>query len=74
MTTLTQTETQLVNRIEEVGDKIKKVRETTAAVIFGQDRVIDDGIAPDDRRVELIHRHMLTLLGALDREALGQQA
>jgi MoxR-like ATPase len=41
MTTLTQTETQLVNRIEEVGDKIKKVRETTAAVIFGQDRVID---------------------------------
>ena len=41
MTTLAQTETQLVNRIEEVGDKIKKVRETTAAVIFGQDRVID---------------------------------
>jgi MoxR-like ATPase len=41
MTTLAQTETQLVERIEEVGDKIKRVRETTASVIFGQERVID---------------------------------
>ena len=41
MTTLAQTETQLLDRIEEVGDKIKRVRETTASVIFGQERVID---------------------------------
>jgi MoxR-like ATPase len=41
MTTLAQTETQLVDRIEEVGAKIKKVRETTSAIIFGQERVID---------------------------------
>ena len=41
MTTLAHTETQLVDRIEEVGEKIKKVRETTASVIFGQERVID---------------------------------
>jgi MoxR-like ATPase len=41
MTTLAQTETQLVDHIEEVGDKIKRVRETTASMIFGQDRVID---------------------------------
>jgi MoxR-like ATPase len=41
MTTLAHTETQLVDRIEEVGDKIKKVREATASTIFGQERVID---------------------------------
>ena len=41
MTTLAQTETQLVDRIEEAGAKIKKVRETTSAIIFGQERVID---------------------------------
>src|SRR3990172_4867031 len=41
MTTLAKTEAQLVDRIEEVGDKIKRVRETTASIIFGQDRVID---------------------------------
>ncbi|HEX2448754.1 MAG TPA: MoxR family ATPase [Methyloceanibacter sp.] len=41
MTTLAQTETQLVDRIEAVGDKIKKVRETTSSIIFGQERVID---------------------------------
>jgi MoxR-like ATPase len=41
MTTLAQTETQLVDHIEEVGDKIKKVRETTSSIIFGQERVID---------------------------------
>jgi MoxR-like ATPase len=41
MTTLAQTESQLVDRIEEVGAKIKKVRETTSAIIFGQERVID---------------------------------
>jgi MoxR-like ATPase len=41
MTKLAQTETQLVDRIEEVGAKIKKVRETTSSIIFGQERVID---------------------------------
>lgn len=41
MTTLAQTEAQLVDRIEEVGAKIQKVRETTSSIIFGQERVID---------------------------------
>ena len=41
MTTLAANESQLVTRIEEVGAKIQKVRETTANIIFGQDRVID---------------------------------
>jgi MoxR-like ATPase len=41
MTTLASTETQLVDRIEETGAKIQKVREATANVIFGQDRIID---------------------------------
>jgi MoxR-like ATPase len=40
MTTLA-TETQLINRIEEIGAKINAVRETTASMIFGQDRVIE---------------------------------
>jgi MoxR-like ATPase len=41
MTTLAKTETQLVDRIEEAGAKIQKVREATASMIFGQERVID---------------------------------
>jgi MoxR-like ATPase len=41
MTTLAQSETQLVDRLDEIGAKIKDVRDTTATVIFGQDRVID---------------------------------
>ena len=41
MTTLASNETQLVDRIEEVGAKIGKVRDTTASIIFGQERVID---------------------------------
>jgi MoxR-like ATPase len=40
MTTLA-TETQLINRIEEIGTKIQAVRDTTASTIFGQDRVIE---------------------------------
>jgi MoxR-like ATPase len=40
MTTL-ESETQLVDRLDEVGAKIQDVRDTTATVIFGQDRVID---------------------------------
>jgi MoxR-like ATPase len=41
MTTRAQTESQLVDRIEEFGAKIRRVRETTASTIFGQERVID---------------------------------
>src|SRR5512143_3691097 len=41
MTTLASTETQLVDRIREVGAKHHKVRDTTASIIFGQERVID---------------------------------
>ena len=41
MTTLASNETQLIDRIEEVGAKIQKGRDTTASIIFGQDRVID---------------------------------
>ncbi|MGI8852137.1 MAG: AAA family ATPase [Methyloceanibacter sp.] len=41
MTTLASIETQLVNRIEETGAKIQKVREATGNVIFGQERIID---------------------------------
>jgi MoxR-like ATPase len=41
MTTLAQADSQLVDRIEEVGAKIGRVRETTSSTIFGQERVID---------------------------------
>jgi MoxR-like ATPase len=41
MTTFAPTETELVERLEDVGAKIQKVRETTGSIIFGQDRVID---------------------------------
>ncbi len=41
MTAFAPTEAQLIDRLEEVGAKIKKVRDTTATVIFGQDRVIE---------------------------------
>ena len=41
MTTVAATVTQLIDRIDEIGAKIENVRETTASVIFGQDRVIE---------------------------------
>jgi MoxR-like ATPase len=41
MTTVAPSETQLVDRLDEIGAKIQDVRDTTATVIFGQDRVID---------------------------------
>ena len=41
MTTLASTETQLLERIDEIGAKIQDVRDTTASTIFGQDRVIE---------------------------------
>jgi len=40
MTTL-ESETQLVDRLDEIGAKIQDVRDTTGTVIFGQERVID---------------------------------
>ncbi|MDJ0512679.1 MAG: MoxR family ATPase [Methyloceanibacter sp.] len=40
MTTL-ESEPQLVDRLDEIGTKIQDVREATATVIFGQERVID---------------------------------
>jgi MoxR-like ATPase len=40
MTTL-ESETQLVDRLDEIGAKIQDVRDATGTVIFGQDRVID---------------------------------
>jgi len=40
MTTL-ESEPQLVDRLDEIGSKIQDVREATATVIFGQERVID---------------------------------
>jgi MoxR-like ATPase len=40
MTTV-ESETQLVDRLDEIGAKIQDVRETTGTVIFGQERVID---------------------------------
>src|SRR5215475_733837 len=41
MTTFASTETQVLERIDEIGAKIHDVREATAATIFGQERVID---------------------------------
>jgi len=40
MTTL-ESDTQLVDRLDEIGAKIQDVREATGTVIFGQDRVVD---------------------------------
>src|SRR5262249_7973974 len=41
MTTLASTETQLLDRIDEIGAKIHDVRQATASTIFGQEGVID---------------------------------
>ena len=41
MTIAAPTEIQLIDRIEEIGAKIHAVRDATASVIFGQDRVIE---------------------------------
>jgi MoxR-like ATPase len=41
MTTVAPSETQLIDRIEEIGAKIEAVRDSAASVIFGQDRVIE---------------------------------
>jgi MoxR-like ATPase len=41
MTTLTQTDDNIVERVEAAGDRIRKVHKAAAAVIFGQDQVIE---------------------------------
>jgi MoxR-like ATPase len=41
MTTLASSDTQLIDRIEDIGAKIESVRHATAASIFGQDKVIE---------------------------------
>jgi MoxR-like ATPase len=41
MTTLTQTDDAIVGRIEAAGERIKRVQKAAAAVIFGQEQVIE---------------------------------
>jgi MoxR-like ATPase len=41
MSTLAQTDDTIVARIEAAGEKIQRVRKAAAAVVFGQERVID---------------------------------
>ncbi len=41
MSTLTQTDDDIVARIEATGDRLKRVHESAATVIFGQDLVIE---------------------------------
>ena len=41
MTKLAKSETELVDRLEDIGSKIQDVRDTIGTVIFGQERVID---------------------------------
>ncbi len=41
MGTVSQTDENLVERVEEVGDKVRKIRDATSSVIFGQERVIE---------------------------------
>jgi MoxR-like ATPase len=41
MTTVAPSETQLIDRIDEIGAKIEAVRDSAGSVIFGQERVIE---------------------------------
>jgi MoxR-like ATPase len=41
MTTVASSETQLLDRIDEIGAKIEAVRDSAGSVIFGQERVIE---------------------------------
>lgn len=41
MTSLTQTDEDLVSQIEAAGEELSKVREAAASIIFGQDNVIE---------------------------------
>ena len=41
MTTVASSETQLIDRIDEIGAKIEAVRDSAGSVIFGQERVIE---------------------------------
>jgi len=46
MSTLSQTDEKLTERLEEAGDKVRQVHEAAASVIFGQDRVIELTLIP----------------------------
>ena len=68
---------------EERTRKIAEIEVATALVLRqvseadcggDRDHVIDDGVVAGDRRVELIHHHLLTLLSALDRDAIDLHA
>ncbi len=41
MSALSQTNEKLSEHLEEAGDRVRRVHEATASVIFGQDRVIE---------------------------------
>ncbi len=41
MSTLSQTDEKLTERLEEAGEKVRQVHKAAASVIFGQDRVIE---------------------------------
>jgi MoxR-like ATPase len=41
MTTVAPSETQIIDRIDEIGAKIEAVRDSAGSVIFGQERVIE---------------------------------
>ncbi len=41
MTNITKTDEKLVERVEQVGAKVRKIHKAAASVIFGQDRVIE---------------------------------
>jgi hypothetical protein len=53
---------------------LRQVSEADCGGDRDRDHVVDDGVVAGDRRVALIHHHMLTLLSALDREAIDLHA
>jgi len=53
---------------------LRQVGEADHGADLGRDHVLTDGLGADDRRVALIHHHMLTLLSALDRETFDLDA
>ncbi len=44
MSTLTQTDDAIVARVEAAGDRIQRARKAAGAVVFGQERVIDQSL------------------------------
>jgi hypothetical protein len=70
---------------EERTRKIAEIEVATALVLRqvseadcggdpARDYVVDDVVVAGDRRVALIHHHLLSLLSALDREVLDLHA